>query len=479
MEPYRAALRPDPRREGSYLNPVDPHDWFSLERLPGRGYEKWASTLAGISLTVGLLFTFVGLSAALFKVGEAGSNTAELREAIAEILRISSAKFITSMAGIVAYICLTFAARFFASKQAKFVRGFASAVQKLSAPVTPESLLLDQLEEAKEQSGRLKTLKDDLAIVFDSSLNKNVGPLLDALPAAVGGIVEAIHGVGNSIGHGNQAALEGLINQLISAVKDATGREMGMLVEAMQAAAKELSAAKSGIGDGGAEFGRALTAAAAKASETLSNASERASEVLVRSFQESTARILDAVEGAVAGYRAATESLAGRLGVVEQGLGDVEQAVRRNVDHLSEAGGVLTDAGRSFGAASDQLRQATGPVLSTLQTVERLATSARDTLQIIQEASSALRQAGASMASGSEAAKATFESHKQRFESADESLGRTFATMRDGFVAVSDQVSTVVRQYDEHLARAVGGLRAAAEELAEAVSERDSKLAAD
>ena len=109
--PYRGALRPDPRNEGSFVNPVDPVEWFSVDRLPGHGYEKWVSTMAGVCLTLGLLFTFVGLSAALFKVGDAVSNTNELRSAISEILRISSAKFITSMAGIVAYMIWTVVAR--------------------------------------------------------------------------------------------------------------------------------------------------------------------------------------------------------------------------------------------------------------------------------------------------------------------------------------------------------------------------------
>ena len=59
-------------------------------------------------------------------------------------------------------------------------------------------------------------------------------------------------------GQSNQAALEGMINGLMSGVRDATGREMGLLVEAMREAAGELKAAKSGIGDGGAEFGQTL-----------------------------------------------------------------------------------------------------------------------------------------------------------------------------------------------------------------------------
>ncbi len=104
--------------------------------------------MAGVCLTLGLLFTFVGLSAALFKVGDAGTNTNELRSAISEILRISSAKFITSMAGIVAYIIWTVVARSYESAQTKLACELATAVQALSHPlrgrqeITERSLLL-------------------------------------------------------------------------------------------------------------------------------------------------------------------------------------------------------------------------------------------------------------------------------------------------------------------------------------------------
>lgn len=45
---YRAALREDPRRGGTFVNLVDPHPWFVADRLHGHGYEKWASTWAGV-----------------------------------------------------------------------------------------------------------------------------------------------------------------------------------------------------------------------------------------------------------------------------------------------------------------------------------------------------------------------------------------------------------------------------------------------
>jgi hypothetical protein len=282
--PYQKSLRKDPDRKDGKLNPVDPHAWFSIDRLPGRGYEKWASTMAGVSLTVGLLFTFIGLTAALFKVGEAGADTAQLRVAIADILRISSAKFITSMAGIVAYIAWTLIARAHTSSQSKLASRLASAVQTLSVPVTPEALLMDQLEQAKQQTERMKTQADDMAIAFD----RVVGQRFDALPAAVNAVlrpaldhsmrpvVEAIQDMGTTIGAGNQAAVSGMIKDLMTGVQDATGRDMSILAESIREAAAELTAAKSGIGNGGAEFGQML----ARASEGMNTASARMVEAM-------------------------------------------------------------------------------------------------------------------------------------------------------------------------------------------------------
>ena len=696
---YRKGLRPNPKKTGELVNPVDPYGWFAMERLPGRGYEKWATTLAGVSLTVGLLFTFVGLTAALFRVGEAGADTAQLRLAIAEILRISSAKFVTSMAGIMAYIGWILVARAHSSAQSKIVLEFADQVQSLTAPVTPEALLLDQLDQAREQTSRLKTLADDMAVAFDTSLNKMLGQRIDALPAtlsetirpalesSVRPVVDAINGMGSAIGSGNHAALEGLISGLVSGVHDATGREMGLLVDAMREAAGELKTAKSSISAGGAEFGDVLaraaegmsasstrmaeamerragdidarmqridetlissadrldimgktmstqmtdglrsamegmsaaaTAGAAAAREhaqaggiafgdilaqaaesmnassrrmadamesragdidarmrkiedalstgasrfdtmgtaiseqmadglrkamesiasaaqsgaaaarehaqaeltpilselknlmgeirnsaeesrgalieggkaaandlgtalssaggVLSDASSRASDLLVQSFENATSRMVSAVEGALSGYRTATEALADRLDVVEQSFGSLDQSVRRNIGQLDEANGALTAAGRTFGTVSDQMQRAAAPVVTTLQTLQAAASATQTTLSLVQETSSAIRASATAATASSQSAVSAFRSYEQRFAGVDASLGQTIAKMRDGVVELGNHVTDVVSKYDQHLARAVGQLRSGVEEISAAVEDIGAKL---
>jgi hypothetical protein len=596
-DPYRRSLRIDPNRKDGRLNPIDPHSWFALDRLPGRGYEKCAATMAGVSLTVGLLFTFIGLTAALFRVGQAGADTAQLRLAIAEILQISSAKFITSMAGILAYIGWSVVARQYNSAQSKLISRFASAVQTLTAPVSPEALLLDQLQEARDQTARMKTQADDMAIAFD----RVVGQRFDALPAAVNAVlrpaleqsmrpvVEAIQGMGSTIGAGNQAAIGGMLTDLMTGVKDATGQEMNLLASTMREAAAELANAKSGIGSGGAEFGQmlarasegmtaastrmvdamerrmgeidarmqsldstlssgasrldtmgssmsdamaeglrramesvaaasaagadtarqhaqaglapvleelaalmadirnsaeggraALVAGGEQAANQLGNAlqaagnelaaaSRKASAELASSFQASTEQMLRSVEASVASYRTATESLATRLSVVERGFGDLEASTRRNVGQMEAAGASMGDAGRSFGLASDQLRQAASPVLATLEAANTAASGARSALEIVQQTSEAMRTAAKAMEASSDAAVDAFGSYEQRFAGVDASLGQTVGKLRDGIIELGNEVTAVVTKYDEHLARAVGSLQVGVESIVDAL----------
>lgn len=63
-QPSRVDLRPSPQANG-YRNLLDPRQWFAVEAPPGPGYEQWCGTLAGVLLTLGLLFSVIGLPPAL------------------------------------------------------------------------------------------------------------------------------------------------------------------------------------------------------------------------------------------------------------------------------------------------------------------------------------------------------------------------------------------------------------------------------
>ena len=356
---YWASLREDPAKPGTYINLVEPSTWFADGRLPGSGYEKWIATFANVFLCLGLLFTFVGLSAALLGVGSTETQE-EARQAVNRIVNVSSAKFITSIAGLSLYIVLVFYGRLVNAGRSKAARRFADEVQNLTSMMTPEILLLDQLGAAREQTDRMKRLADDVAIAFEARLNDVVGKRLDALPSAleqsIRPVVSAIEGMGSTLSKGADEAL-------------------GRVAERLEAAAETMRAAQGGIGRSGAEFGSQISLAAT-------------------TMTDSVARMAEAIDGKLAG-------LEGRIGRVNEALGQGAENIAGVSRGLSDATtAALTQAlatiSQQAASGAEQARvQSQAAMQPLMESLQALAEQIRERAA---EGSGSLREGGRSAA---------------------------------------------------------------------------------
>jgi len=162
---------------GQALSYSDPADFFALVHLPGHSYPKWSSTLAGVFLTIGLFFTFVGLSAALLQLGGDGHDSLspeQLKRAVEGILAVSSVKFITSIAGILAYIFWSVVARQQSGAQTLAEEDLLREIRALSTYVAPEMILRRQLRLAESQNAQFGALLQLVVQGFDIG-GRNVG----------------------------------------------------------------------------------------------------------------------------------------------------------------------------------------------------------------------------------------------------------------------------------------------------------------
>jgi ABC-type transporter Mla subunit MlaD len=136
-----------------------------------------------------LFFTFVGLSAALLQVAGDGHHGAlspdKLRGAVENILGISSVKFITSLAGILAYIGWSLVARFQADAQDRAVGHLVAEIRRLSTYVSPEKVLLQQLKTQQAQHAQFQSFGTDLAVAIGRQIENALQSRLDRLPDAV------------------------------------------------------------------------------------------------------------------------------------------------------------------------------------------------------------------------------------------------------------------------------------------------------
>ena len=463
---YHASLREDPTKPGSYVNFVEPAAWFADGRLPGSGYEKWIATFANVFLCLGLLFTFVGLSAALLGVGS--PETAEqVQRAVNQILKVSSAKFITSIAGIFLYIVLVVCGRLANAGRSKATRRFADEVQNLTSMMTPEILLMDQLGAAREQTDRMKHFADDVAIAFEARLNDVVGKRLDALPGAleqsIRPVVSAIEGMGTTLSKGADDAL-------------------GRVAERLEAAAETMRAAQGAIGSSGAEFGSQISLAAT-------------------TMTDSVARMAEAIDGKLAG-------LEGRIGGIDEAFARGSTSISNAGSELGRATGtaleaalktIADQAARGAETARQQSEAALTPLMTGLQDLARQikeqATAGRGQLiegsetaagtlaaagqqmseglaAAVREASSQLQAAAGAMAGRMDAAVLQFQALEQAVAQQVGHLDRTGTTIATAGVTFGN-ATTQLRQAAEPIQATLASVDTSARKAAEALEATD------
>jgi hypothetical protein len=555
---YRLSMREDPGNPASYVNLVDPSACFTVSRLTGTGYEKWVATFANVFLCLGLLFTFIGLSAALLSVGS--TTTAEqVQIAVNRILNISSAKFITSITGILLYVILLIAGRWIQSGQFSAARQFAEEAQRLTTLITPEILLVDQLAAAREQTERMKRLADDVAVAFEARLTDVVGTRLDALPAAfersMQPMVSAIEGMGSDLGRGTDEAI-------------------GRVAERLEAAAETMRAAQGGIGNSGAEFGYQITNAATTitasviemtqviegtlsslqsrigqvdaalqqgaeningisrgltgaTSEALAQAlsaiseqsmrgaelarqhseaaltpllaslqdlarqiseqasvgrghlvdgSEAAANALAQAGQQMSDRLAKSMHEACSQLQAAAGSMATRMEAAVMAFKAVERAVVQQVGHLEATGATIIGAGKTFGTATTQLREAAEPIQSSLANVSASARKASEALEATDRVQSGVRDATAAMhksitealrtlEAAAKSSSDAFAAHEARFAATDEALAHTIEKLINGTNRLGDAASTAISGMNDKISAALGALRTGVDEI--------------
>ena len=357
---YRKNLKPNPQSDG-FLNLIDPRLWFTVESLPGRGYEQWCATWAGVFLTVGLLFTFIGLSAALLKVGSInGADSVAMKAAITGILGVSSAKFITSIAGLLAYIGFSLVTRHYQSTQHAAARDLADAVQHLSLPLTPELLLYEQNETARRQLTRMERLTDDLAVAIDAKMEQrlktlatdfgqHLGTMQKDLPAATAQpIVDAIQNIRQDLPAATAQPIVDAIEKMSLAVaqefskqiQQTAGGEINTVAERFTAVAAELARIKDGMGGAGEAFGEDIR----KAATDLRDAAGKMGQGLDLRSEE--------LAETISQFGGKLDGISSTLSRVPD---NIDSALKTTLDNLTDAIGTLvnrlTEGGESGASA--------------------------------------------------------------------------------------------------------------------------------
>lgn len=467
---------------------VRPGDFISLTEAEHAGLRlKWFHGLSNIFVGLGLLFTFIGLVAALYFAAQAinsaggmgkidpAAQTQVMQSALAQLLGAATFKFWTSIAGLGSSIVLACIYRV-ATRwlEAQFDR-LCREIERCTLTVTPELLSHRQYEELREQSAQLKEFTGQLAFNLGKALED---ALLAAMPPIMTSAMQPIaHQIGtmaSNISGMNENALKTMAEEFGSVISANAGSEMRAVTETLkqiQASLTQTSEMVSGSGSGLssqiADAAADLRAAASAVTEGIRGMTEAAQSDVSRTRQTLEDQLLTASQG-----------LTRAAGVIKETLSDVGTKMTSATHDAGTAfANQIADAVSRIEASSARNAEAIQQVVDQLKAVatEATGTLSSETATAVQ----AMRGAAEQMANA--VATVTDQLRKGSQEGVADLTGK-FLSAAEAMQRASKENADRISQAVERIVAAGGqaqqGVNQAMEQVGQALDQHGKAAAA-
>lgn len=463
-------------------------------------YRSVPNLLTGL----GILGTFVGLA---FGVGAASSGISSgdpsaITDSLQELLDGASLAFLTSIFGISTSILFTPVVRFWSRKLHLEVDRWVGMIEGRMTRVTPESVALDQLEEARSATDQLKTFNTELVFSIEKALDEGVaGRLVPQMDRLIG----AVDGIRSDRSTDAGQMLERALDRFTAAMQERTGdqfEEMASIVanlnetlknsaeglaRSQQEAGETLSSVmtemKESMGAGATVMSETLESSLADVTRIVSGASQQLADQLTESsataatelsevFNLSSQRIADVCNEAIS-------NMSGAI----RGLNEASESLRRSTIHSENVLQHMTDFADRMNSLRSTIESAHQGIKQCVLSVNQAALetrySSQNTLDATKRMSKHFDAAGSmflSLDEHQQAVASAWKEYQNRFERIDQSLAKVFEQIDKGLSRYCEQVQTFANELDKTTASTVESLAAATGELSGSIEDLTDHL---
>lgn len=366
-------------------NTVRPSVYFAKAAPKQTRLVFWSNLLVGL----GLLFTFLGLIAALHAAAQGmrpGAGTEEMQASLLSLLNAAAAKFFTSVAGVGGSLILRGVERRLSKQTAAETEAICALLERGLLYVPPQRLAAEQLDELKRQTAQLTTFNTDFALQVSERMGAQFQTAMAPVAASLASLNESMGGMGASI----RESLDGGAAKAVSESAGAELRALGATLATLGEQLAGLGASVGQSGDAAAEQIRAAGEQFAEAArdirgafETLVGQVDGVGEKLSAQSETAAKGIEETLVRALAGLEAAqtrsTEQLETAVQALQSAGAGAAVAVQREVETALATGfaegqarfrGALEEGGEALRATTAGLAKSVG---DAAQSVERAA----------------------------------------------------------------------------------------------------------
>lgn len=347
-----------------------PHEYFNLQVIPSLRVKPFMAPSTFVA--IGLLFTFVGLVAALTAAASAftssGSNGETIELAINNLLIVAGAKFFASIGGLLSSLLVTIASSWWQRRINNATYQLCDDLEKRLWYISQTQVASDQYAHAIRQTERLEELKDQLAV----SIGEQFKLAMEDVPQQIAGLVgneltlvsSAIDNMADNLGSGIGAALAQSAGSVSDELRKDTESTIRTMVEELTKASGRLEVTTESFSKLAGGFNESTESLKGSAGQLYQATNS------VRPLIES----LEQVQKDASSTQEVFTSVLDRLQQDLQGARDVVQ------ENVQETRAVVENLRELWSAQATQLNLADGQLEAAFEQVERMTRSSAEHL---------------------------------------------------------------------------------------------------
>lgn len=447
-------------------NTARPEVYFNQAILTKTGVNlRYFNALPNYLVGAGLLFTFLGLIAALYFAAKGiGGGVNEAIAALKSLLNAATFKFVTSITGLAASIVFSIKQKAVLSRFSHLLDDFCGQLEHKMDFVSPVALADQSQRELERQTSELQRFNTDLAVSIAQALDERIG---ETFTRALAPLAVKLEEMTKSIGSASEDALRSMIEDFSKTIQGAAGTEIKALAGNLNDVGKNLA----GLIDGIKAANSGIQDEIAKGGEKLSDQIGEAGDQIAKRLGAAGDLFADRVGGTVNSFVNALEHFPERMQPIEDGLDKLTETIRTANNTLSntltDIVGVLSKIEHvttNLDAAAEPLKETAKTLL--VGTAELRATSdeLKSSKIALEHLAQTLQAAGANLLE-------TAKAQEGRFQNLDTALSDVFQELELGLEKYRDSVERFVNEVDMKTADVVQKLAASVDDLKEVLED--------
>jgi archaellum component FlaC len=509
-------------RPSVYLN-------FHTADEAGKWGFKFLQGLPNLFVGFGLLFTFLGLAAALFAASSGlNGNIEEAQKALQSLLHAATFKFLTSIAGLASSIFLTILCKHWHKQIQRDFDRLCRYLEKGLLFISLEKLNSDQIVELRRQTEQLQRFNQDMAISIGNEINTFMGSKLPyILQKTFEPMQQALEKLSAFQVEQQWRCFEPMLKELEKlgnggrdAIKEIAGDDIKSVVSTINDVANDLKTVMQSVKTSSQGASDGLSAIVGDLALTLKNFDQQ-TQHQQRTFAEHASGIIESSANALserfAGAASQLESVVHSFGDgFNQKMGHATNTMATHLqtaaqDMQNQLHAATTHFASGFAESAKPFAAQMGEFVATLknfdqqarnqqQAFESIATKIRESADVVshtlhkldaaatpmsltaqqfertafslQAVSETMRQSQQSITTmitglqeNNARVTAVWQDYQARFENIDASLSKTFQHLVDASNSQLERIASFTNKLDESFARASNSLGSAIEGL--------------